>query len=65
MPSIDLISHKHLMSPAKIKRIADSICLGKSLIKITNKKGLKKLPWGTPDKTLHRSNSESPTLTHW
>ena len=60
----DLISHKHLVSSAKIKGIANLMCSGKSLMKITNSSGPSTLAQGTPDRTLHSFESESPTLTH-
>ena len=63
--SADLIWHKYLVSSsAKIKGIANLIWSGKSLIKIMKSKGPSTLPWGTPDSLLHRSENESPTLTH-
>jgi len=54
----------NILSFAKIKRIANwiHICSGILFIKMTNNKCPKTLPWGTPDKTLHRSKSESSTL---
>ena len=38
---------------------------GRSLMNITNNRGPKTLPWGTPERMLHCSDCESPILTHW
>ena len=42
--SVDLIICRHLVSSAKIKGVAELMHSGKSLIKITNKRGPNTLP---------------------
>ena len=62
---VDLIANRQLVSSANIKGIAEWIQWGRSFIKMTNKRGPRTLPCGTPDNTLQRAELDAPILTHW
>jgi len=57
-----LITCRHFVSSANIKGMEHS---GRSLIKTTNSRGPKTLHCGTPERTLHKFESESPILKRW
>jgi len=59
--STDLITCKHFVSSANTKGVKHS---GRSLMKMTKSSSPRTLPWGTPERTFHCSDCESPIFTH-